>query len=178
MFDKRNRVMLLGSGFLILLAFSYIANVVFFEVLNVLFQNQPLVFLMIFIHNVIVVSLVFLGMSFYVNLVVLGYFKREKYAYVVLDHPQIFSILFTFIILFLSILRGANLFLGGVVVDALPMIFLVSTPIGIIEGYGLYLTIRKTLSRTMTIRGLVSIYGIFILAAIIEVGFINALAGI
>jgi hypothetical protein len=55
------------------------------------------------------------------------------------------------------------------------MIFLASAPIGIIEGYGVYLTIRKTLSRTMAMRDLACIYGIFLIAALIEVGFINIL---
>jgi len=130
---------------------------------------------MIFMHNVIVISLILLGMKFYVDLVVLGFFKREKYAYIVLDHPRTFAVVFAFIVLFLSILRGANLFLGRIIIEALPIIFLVSAPVGIIEGYGIYLTIKKTLSRTITVKDLVYIYGIFIIAAVVEVGFINIL---
>jgi hypothetical protein len=114
-------------------------------------------------------------MKFYVDLVVLGFFKREKYAYIVLDHPRTFAIIFAFIVLFLSILRGTNLFLGRIIVEALPIIFLVSAPVGIIEGYGIYLTIKKTLSRTITVKDLFYIYGIFIIAAVVEVGFINIL---
>jgi len=175
LFDERNRAVLLGLAFLILLFFSYFANTAFFKALNVLFQNQPLFFLMIFIHNVIVISLILLGMTFYVDLVVLGFFKREKYAYIVLEHPRTFAIVFAFIVLFLSILRGTNLFLGRIVVEVLPIIFLASAPIGIIEGYGIYLTIKKTLSRTITLKDLVYIYGIFIIAAVIEVGLISIL---
>ena len=175
MFDERNRAVLLGSAFLILLLFSYFANTVFFQTLDVMFQNQVLFFLMIFMHNVIVISLILLGMKFYVDLVVLGFFKREKYAYIVLEHPRTFAIIFAFIVLFLSILRGTNLFLGTIIVEALPIIFLVSAPVGIIEGYGIYLTIKKTLSRTITVKDLAYIYGIFIIAAAVEVGFINIL---
>ena len=175
MFDERNRAVLLGSAFLILLLFSYFANTVFFQTLDVMFQNQVLFFLMIFMHNVIVISLILLGMKFYVDLVVLGFFKREKYAYIVLDNPRTFAIIFAFIVLFLSILRGTNLFLGTIIVEALPIIFLVSAPVGIIEGYGIYLTIKKTLSRTITVKDLAYIYGIFIIAAAVEVGFINIL---
>jgi len=130
---------------------------------------------MIFINNVIVISLILLGMAFYVNLVVSDFFKREKYAYIVLDHPRTFAAVFAFMILFLSILRGANFFFGGVMVEALPSILLVSAPIGIIEGYGIYITIKKTLSRTMFMKDLAYIYGIFIVAAVIEVSFINLL---
>lgn len=175
MLDKKHRVALLGLAFLILLVLSYIANTAFFDLLRVIFHNQPLVFSMIFINNITVVSLILLGMTFYVDLVVLGFFKSEEYANVVLEHPRTFAIVFTFIILFFSILRGANLFFGSIIVEALPEIFLVSTPIGIIEGYGIYLTIRKTLSRNIEVKDLVRVYGIFFIAALAEVGFINIL---
>ena len=46
---------------------------------------------------------------------------------------------------------------------------------GIVEGYGIYLTIKKTLSRSMSTKDLIYIYGIFLIAAMIEVGFINLL---
>jgi len=77
-------------------------------------------------------------------------------------------------ILFLSILRGSSL-LGGISIEDLPLILLISTPIGIVEGYGIYLTIEKTLSRAMSTKYLVYIYGIFLIAAIMEVGFIHFL---
>lgn len=163
---------------MILLLLSYYANTTFFKTLNALFQNQVLAFLMIFIHNVIVVSLILIGMTFYVHLVVSGFFRREKYAYVVLEHPRIFAIGFAFIVLFLSVLRGASLLLGGIILQVLPVIFLVSAPIGIIEGYGIYLTIKKTLDRTLSTKTLVFIYGIFGIAAIIEVCFIKILGSI
>jgi hypothetical protein len=57
----------------------------------------------------------------------------------------------------------------------LPLILLVSTPVGIIEGYGIYLTIKKTLSRMMTIKTLAYIYGVFFLASVVEVIFIHLL---
>jgi len=130
---------------------------------------------MILSNNVIVISLILLGMTFYVNLVLSNFFKKEKYAYVVLEHPRVFALIFSCMILFLSILKGANLFFGRIIIEMLPWIFLVSAPIGAIEGYGVYTTIKKTLSRTMSMRDLVYIYGIFIIAAIIEVSFINLL---
>ena len=175
MLDEKQRVVLLGLAFLILLVLSYIANTAFFDSLRVIFQNQLLVFSMIFINNVTVVSLILLGMTFYVDLVVLGFFKSEKYANVVLEHPRTFAIVFAFIILFFSVLRGANLFFGSIIVEALPEIFLASTPIGLIEGYGIYLTIKKTLSRTILIKDLILVYGVFLIAALAEVGFINIL---
>ena len=176
MLNEKHLAVLLGLAFLILLVLSYIVNTTFFNTFNFLFQNQLLVFSIIFINNVIVVSLILLGMTFYVDLVVLGFFKREKYANVVLEHPRIFAFVFALIVLFLSILKGANLFLGRIIVEALPTIFLVSTPIGIIEGYGIYLTIEKTLNRTIAVKDLIRIYGIFLIAALIEVGFISILS--
>ena len=127
---------------------------------------------MLFIHNILVASLILLGLTFYVNLVVLGFFKREKQPDIVLNHPRIFALVFTGIVVFLSILRGSSL-LGGVEVEALLQILLISAPMGIVEGYGIYLTIKKTLSRTMSMKDLVYIYGIFFIAAVLEVAFIN-----
>ena len=175
MLNEKNRVALLGLTFLYFLVLSYVANTAFFNVFNVLFQNQLLVFFMIFINNIIVVSLILLGMTFYVDLVVLGFFKKEKYANVVLEHPRAFAGVFAFIVLFISILRGIDFFLGQIVVEALPTIFLVSAPMVILEGYGIYVTIQKTLSRVITTKGLVYIYGLFFIAALVEVGLINVL---
>ncbi len=119
--------------------------------------------------------MILLGMTFYVELVVLGFFKKEKYANVVLDHPGTFAVVFTFIVLFVSIFRGVNFFLGRIVVEALPTIFLVSAPMGILEGCGVYVTIKKTLSRAMAVKDLIYIYGIFFFAALVEIGLINIL---
>jgi len=172
--DAKRRTVLTGLAFLIFLALSSVENVIFFNLLEFIFQNQYLAVGMLFIHNLLVISLILLAMSFYVNLV-LNFFKKRKYEYVVLEHPQIFAIVFTIMVVFLSILRGSTLMFGGVSVEALPLIVLISAPIGIVEGYGIYLTIKKTLGREMTMKDLVYIYGIFLIAAIMEVGFINLL---
>ena len=171
---KRSTV-LLGLAFIILLILSYIGNTIFFSILGDILQNQFLAVAMLFINNILVISLILLGMTFYVNLVILDFFKREKYAHIVLEHPRTFALVFTIMILFLSILRVSNLIYGRISVEALPPILLVSAPIGIIEGYGMYLTIKKTLSRAMFMKDLVYIYGIFLIAAIMEVVFINLL---
>jgi hypothetical protein len=115
-------------------------------------------------------------MSFYVDLVVLNFFKKERYSHIVLEHPRIFAIIFTIIILVLSILRGISLFFGGISFEVLPQVLFVSAPLGIIEGYGIFLTIKKTLSRTLSMRGLVHIYSVFLVAAFIEVAFIKFIA--
>jgi len=172
--DERTRTVVLGLAFLIFLTLSYIENNFFFQMLKDVLQNPLLAVTMLFIHNVLVISLILLGMTFYVNLVISNFFKREKYAHIVLEHPRTFALVFTVMILFLSILREGSLF-GGVSVEALPLILLISAPMGIVEGYGMYLTIKKTLSRTMSMKDLAYIYGVFLIAAIIEVGFINLL---
>ena len=174
MIDERTRTVVLGLAFLIFLTLSYIENNFFFQMLKDVLQNPLLAVTMLFIHNVLVISLILLGMTFYVNLVISNFFKREKYAHIVLEHPRTFALVFTVMILFLSILREGSLF-GGVSVEALPLILLISAPMGIVEGYGMYLTIKKTLSRTMSMKDLAYIYGVFLIAAIIEVGFINLL---
>ena len=180
--DAKKTTMLLGLAFLVFLILSYVVNMIFFNTLGDIFRNQFLTIDMFFIqvgilliHNVLVISLILLGMTFYVNLVVFNFFKEGKYERVVVEHPRTFAIVFTIMILFLSILRGSSLLYGGISVEALPLILLVSAPIGIIEGYGIYLTIKKTLSRVMSTKDLAYIYGIFFIAAIMEVIFINLL---
>ena len=154
---------------------SYFENRIFFETMNVSSQNSLFFFSMIFINNVVAISLILLGMTFYVDLVMSDFFKREKYAQIVLEHPQIFAIVFTFIILFLSILKAVNVFFGAIIVETLPVILLVSAPVGLIEGYGIYLTIKKTLSRTVSTKDLVYICMLFLIAATVEVSFTNLL---
>ena len=173
--DAKKNTVLLGLALVVFLGLSYAENQVFFGILGDFLQNPFLAVVMLFTHNVLVVSLILLGMSFYVNLVVLNFFKREKYADVIISHPRTFSLLFTCMIVFLSILRGATLINGGVTFETLPLILLISTPVGIVEGYGIYLTIKKTLSRTMTLKALAYIYGVFFVASLMEVGFINLL---
>jgi hypothetical protein len=173
--DAKKNTALLGVAFLVLLGLAYGENLFFFSILGEVLQNQFLAVAMLFLHNVLVVSLILLGMTFYVNLVVLNFFKREKHADVVITHPRSFAAIFACMIVFLSILRGATLINGGVTLETLPLILLISAPVGIVEGYGIYLTIKKTLGRTMSMRGLCYIYGVFLAASIMEVGFINVL---
>jgi hypothetical protein len=174
--DVKKSTALLGVAFLALLGLSYAENLFFFKILSDILRNQYLAVGMLFLHNVLVVSLILLGMTFYVNLVVLNFFRREKHADVVITHPRSFAFVFACMVVFLSILRGATLINGGITLETLPLILLISAPVGIVEGYGIYLTIKKTLSRTMSMRGLGYIYGVFFAASIIEVAFINLLA--
>jgi len=96
--------------------------------------------------------MILIGMTFYVNLVVLNFFEREKHVDVAISHPKIFAPVFACMIIFLSILRGAILINGRVTFETFPLILLVSASDGIIEDYGVYLTIKKTHSRAMTIK--------------------------
>ena len=173
--DAKKSTTLLGVAFLLLLGLAYEENLFFFNIVSDILENQFLAVGMLFLHNVLVVSLILIGMTFYVNLVVLDFFKREKHADVVISHPRTFAAVFACMIVFLSILRGATLINGGVTLETLPLILLVSTPVGIVEGYGIYLTLKKTLGRTMTMKALAYIYGVFFVASVMEVGFINLL---
>jgi hypothetical protein len=173
--DAKKSTALLGLAFVAFLGLSYAENLFFFGILGDILQNQFLAVAMLFLHNILVVSLILLGMTFYVNLVVLNFFKREKHADVIITRPRSFAVIFACMIVFLSILRGATLIYGGINLETLPLILLVSAPIGIIEGYGIYLTIKKTLSRTMSMKDLAYIYGVFFVASVMEVGFINLL---
>lgn len=161
--------------FAVFLAIAYTENMLFFKIVGNIFSNILLAVAMLFIHNTLAISLILLGMTFYVNLVILDFFKKERYAKVVLQYPRIFAIAFTIIVLLISILRVSGLTYGGIYIAYLPQILLISAPMSIIEGYGIYLTSSKTLSRTMSMRDLIFIYVIFLIAAVIEVWFINLL---
>lgn len=174
--DAKKKTVLLGLAFTFFLVLAYLENIVFFSILGEILNNHFLAILMFFMHNILVISLILLGMTFYVNLVLLNFFKREKYGNIVIEHPRPFAVTFAVMIIFLSILRGATLIFGGITVEDLPSILLVSTPIGLIEGYGVYLTLEKTLSRTVSMKDLAYIYSIFFIATLMEVAFINMLA--
>ena len=64
---------------------------------------------------------------------------------------------------------------GQVVVNTLALVILLSTPNAIIEGYGIFRTIEKTLKRKMTLKDLAVVCSIFFMAAVIEVGYVQLL---
>jgi len=76
--------------------------------------NPPLAVLLFFVHNVLVVSLILFGMTFYVGLV-LNFMPERKEEYVLLNNPRIFALVFTLMIIFISILKGEHpgLWSGG-----------------------------------------------------------------
>jgi len=165
----------LGLVFLLCLALAYIENVSFFNYLGDAFASPPMAVLLVFIHNVLAVSLILVGMTFYVG-VVLTFMPKRKYEYVVLENPRIFAFAYTIMILLISIFRTSMLVYGQVFVETLPLVVLLSAPNGIIEGYGIFQTIEKTLKRTMTMKDLAIIYALFFVAAVIEVGYIQLLS--
>ena len=174
MVDQKKRTVILGLVFVLLLVFAYAENSSFFGSVGDVFLNPPLAVLFVFVHNVLVVSLILLGMTFYVGLV-LNFMPQRKSEYVLLHNPRIFAFVFTVMIIFISILRASMLVYGQVVVDTLIFVVLLSTPNAIIEGYGIFKTIEKTLKRKMTTKSLAAIYLIFFVAAVIEVCYVYLL---
>ena len=172
--NHKKRTVILGLVFLLLLVFAYVENGSFFSSLGDVFLNPTLAVLFVFVHNVLVVSLILLGMTFYVGLV-LNFMPQRKIEYVVLHNPRIFAFVFTLMVIFISILRASMLVYGQVFVDTLALVILLSTPNALIEGYGIFKTIEKTLKRNMTMKALVGIYTIFFVAALIEVGYVHLL---
>jgi len=174
MSEGKKRTVLLGLIFLFFLTLAYVENTSFFVYIRDSFTNPPLAVLLVFIHNLLAISLIILGMAFYVE-VVLTFMPKRKIEYVVLQNPTVFAVVFTAMILTLSILRASTLMRGEVEVGMLALIILVSLPNAIVEGYGIFQAIRKTLSRTLTTRNLAVIYFVFFVAAVIEVGFVQLL---
>ena len=89
MAPSKKRTVLLGITLLAFLALAYVENRAFFEYSGSLFSEPLAAVAVVFIHNVLVVSLILLAMTFYVELV-LSFFKPRKYEYIVLQHPQVF----------------------------------------------------------------------------------------
>jgi hypothetical protein len=81
-------------------------------------------------------------------------------------------------IILISILRASMLVYGQVVVNTLLFVILLSTPNAILEGFGIFKTIEKTLKRKMTMKALVAIYPIFFVAALVEVGYVLLLRAV
>lgn len=173
--DDARRTIVLGIVFALCLAMAYFENVLFFTYSARVVSNPLLSTLIIFVHNVLVVSLIMVAMTFYVNFV-LTFLPKRKYEYVVLEHPRLFAFVFTVMILVISILRTSTLVYGEVLVRALALVMLVSAPNGIVEGYAIFQCIKKTLKRNMKMTDLASIYSIFFVAAVIEVVYTKVLS--
>ncbi len=168
------RAVLLGLVFLFFLLLSYIENVSFFNYIQDIFLNLPLAMILVFIHNLLAISLIILGMAFYVEFV-LAFLPEREIERVVLRHPRIFALAFTIVILFVSILRASTLLQGQVAINTLALVILFSLPNGLLEGYGIFRSIEKTLGRKLTLKDLAIVYSIFFFAAVFEVGFVHIL---
>jgi hypothetical protein len=67
--NPAKRTVVLGIVFLFFLTLSYIENVSFFGYIKDIFMNFPLAMTLVFIHNLLAISLIILGMAFYVEFV-------------------------------------------------------------------------------------------------------------
>jgi hypothetical protein len=75
--DQKKKTVVFGLFFVSLLAFAYVENTSFFSSVGDVFLNPTLAVLFVFVHNVLVVSLILLGITFYVGLV-LNFFPQRK----------------------------------------------------------------------------------------------------
>jgi hypothetical protein len=173
--EGKRRTIILGLVFLFFLTLAYVENTSFFVYIQSSFTtNPPLAVVLLFIHNVLAISLIILGMAFYVE-IVLNFMPKRQIEYVIIQNPSIFAVVFTAMILLMSILRANTLITGGIDIGKLVLVILISVPNALVEGYGIFQAIKKTLSKKLTIRSLGLVYLIFFLAAIVEVGFVQLL---
>jgi len=105
----------------------------------------------------------------------LTFMPKRKIEYVIVDNPEVFAVVFTVMIILISVLRASSLVRGQVDVNTLALAILLSLPNGLVEGYGIFQAIKKTLKKTLAMRDLAVIYVIFFIAAVVEVGFVQAL---
>jgi len=175
MVEGKKKTVMLGVVFLFFLLLAYFENTSFFTYVQNSFTEAPLLAVaLLFIHNVLAISLIILAMSFYVEMVY-AFMPKRKIEYVILDNPRIFAFVFTAVILLVSILRASTLVRGQVEISTLVIVVLLSLPNGLVEGYGIFQAIKKTLKRALSSKDLAAIYLIFLLAAAIEVGFVQVL---
>ncbi len=62
--NEKKRTIALGIVFLVCLALAYVENISFFHYVKNVFFNPPLAILLVFIHNILAVSLILVGMTF------------------------------------------------------------------------------------------------------------------
>jgi len=170
----KKRTIILGIVFLFFLALSYVENTSFFVYIRDSFVNPPLAIVLVFIHNVLAISLVILAMAFYVE-IVLTFMPKRKMEYIVILNPGTFALVFTAVILLISIFRASTLIQGQVDISTIAIVILLSLPNGLVEGYGIFQAIKKTLQKSLRTRDLAVIYTIFFIAALVEVGFVQVL---
>ncbi len=170
---QKSKTIALGLTFLLFLGIAYFENRLFLENIRRFFVSPTLTVAMFFIHNVIVVSLIIIGMSFYV-MGVKTFLPQKGVEYIVLNHPRLFSIVFTMIILVASVMK-VDVVIGGRAMDMVATAMAIFLPHGVLEAFGIYTAVHRTLTERLTGRTLAAIYFIFLLAAILEVGFIIAL---
>lgn len=174
MTESKKKTAVLGLVFLFFLALSYVENTSFFVYIRDSFTNPPVAVVLVFIHNVLAVSLIILAMAFYVE-VVLTFMPKRKIEYVILENPEVFAAVFTAVILLISILRASTLIQGQVDINSLALVVLMSVPNGLVEGYGIFQAIKRTLKKNLAMRSLALVYLVFFIAAVVEVGFVQAL---
>jgi hypothetical protein len=172
--EGKKRTALFGLVFLFFLLLAYVENTSFFVYIRDSFANPPLAVVLVFVHNVLAISLIILGMAFYVE-VVLTFMPKRRIEFIVLEHPSAFAVVFTVMILLLSIFRASTLLRGEVEITSLVRVLLVSAPTALVEGYGIFKALKKTFSKSLTLRSLAGIYLIFFFAAVVEVGFVQLL---
>jgi hypothetical protein len=171
--DTKNKTIAFGVTFALLLILAYFESRLFLENIRSFFVSPVLTVAMFFTNNVIAVSLIIVGMSFYV-MVVKTFLPKRGFEYVVLNHPRLFAMVFTGIILVSSVVR-VGVIMGGRAMDMITTTMAIFLPHGILEAYGIYTTVHRTLTERLTGRVLVLIYFIFFMAVILEVGFVVAL---
>jgi hypothetical protein len=113
--------------------------------------------------------MIIIGMSFYVR--VIDFLPRRKFEYMVLEHPKFFALFFTMIFFSLSIIRTTNILKVSLKDMLLFIIF--SLPHGILEFYSIFLAIKITLEKNLSINKLIIIYFILLISAILELFLIH-----
>ena len=94
-------------------------------------------------------------------------------ANLVLRHPRAFSAFLSATVVLASVLKGAAAV--GARPYEISTILLLSLPVMLMEGYGLYMVVKGALTKSLNTSTLLHVFSIFFAAALLEASLITML---
>jgi len=168
--EPGRKVALQGLASSLALAALYLESPHSLSFMASIIKDWPLSVAVIFSHNVFAVSVISLCMVFYANLVALSRARWLRGANFVLRYPRAFSAFLSATVVLASVLKGAAA--AGARPCEISTILLLSLPVMLMEGYGLYMAVKGALTRSLNASTLLHVYSIFFVAALLEASLI------
>jgi len=171
--EFRRKVALQGLASFAAITLLYVESVYSLPFLVGVLNIWPLALATIFSHNAFAASAIMLCMIFCTNLTALFKERKCRGAALALRHPGAFSAAFAAVVVLTSLLRGAGL--ANAQLQDIPTMALISLPVMVMEGYGLYLAVKNVLTKNVRAKTLLQVYTVFFAAAAVEASLITLL---